>query len=423
LDPATAAYARLHTGRSPDGRRLLLELASRDVPRLDSPIDPMDLAEIARAVSSWRKWLETLFHYADAESACWQPERFEYSASVAGRGSAEPTSEVTLTAHRYDRDTIDWYEFDVNGEVNFGTRPNEAGAAVTRVVVPVPVTAPGLPAPRFWEFEDGRLNIAAIQPESTDLAQVLLVETLSGHGNDWYVIGVDLPVGRIIASTSLTVIDTFGVKTLLKPAGAPGTGQWGLFRHAMPADDSQPEGVSISNLLYLAPRLAQSLVGPVVEQVTLVRDEQANLGWAIEQVRESPLQVGVPLSDARPPSQPVDPGGAPQYRLFNRPPPHWIPLLPVREDASVQVRLARGAVADEVGTGLPVGSVTTILGGGETEALLIPEGEVPSEGLVIQRHYQAARWIDGSLHVWAAQSTRPAGSIPSANLRFDAVGE
>ncbi|UVO50210.1 hypothetical protein M0208_06620 [Sphingomonas sp. SUN019] len=422
LDSATASYARLHAGRSPDGRRLLAELAGRDVPRIDRAIDPGDIAEVREASAFWRKWLGALFHYADPEAACWQPARFEYTASLAGRRSPDQFGESTLTAHRYDRDTVDWYEFDVNGEVNLGTQPAEAGAAVTRTVVPAPVTAPGLPATRFWEFEDGRLNIAAIHPASTDLAQVLLVETLSGYGNDWYVIGVDLPVGRLIASSSLVVVDTFGAKTLLQPAGVNGTSRWGLFRHAMPADSDEAEGAAISNLLYLAPRLAQPLIGPVVEQVTLTRDEQANIAWAIEQMRESPLQAGVPLSDARPAELTGDPQAPPQYRLFRHMPPQWVPLLPIRAGPDEQIMLARGSVSDEAGGGQPVGSVTAILAGDGSGALLIPEEEVPDDGLVVQRHYQAARWSDGTLHVWAAYRARPAGSLPSANLRFDTVG-
>ena len=64
-----------------------------------------------------------------------------------------------------------------------------------------------------------------------------------------------------------------------------------------------------------------------------------------------------------------------------------------------------------------------MLAGGTDGALLIPEEEVPDDGLVVQRHYQAARWIDGTLHIWAAYRARPAGSLPSANLRFDSISE
>ena len=421
LDPATAAFARLHAGRSLDGRRLRSELAGRDVPRLDRAIEPGDVAEVRQAAAGWLAWLATLFDDADPDAVCWQPTRFEYTASMAGRRSADAFGETTLTAPRYDRDTIDWYEFDVNGEVNLGTRPDEAATTVTRTVVPAPVTSPGLPAARFWEFEDGRLNIAAIRPASTDLAQVLLVETLSSYGNDWYVIGVELPVGRLVESASLVVTDTFGVRTLLQPAGAMTSGRWGLFRHAMPVEEDEAEGVPISNLLYLAPRVAQPLIGPVVEQVTLTRDEQANVGWAIEQIVESPLQVGVTLSDVRPADPPGDPDVAPDYRLTHEPPPHWIPLLPVRTGPDEQVALARGSVLDVTGGRRLVESVTALLAGGTDGSLLIPEEEVPDDGLVVQRHYQAARWIDGTLHVWAAHRARPAGQLPSAGLRFDTL--
>lgn len=427
LDPATAGYARLHGGRSVDGRRLRGELAGRAVLRLDAPIAAGDVAELRAACADWLALVAGLFDEADADAACWQPDRFEYSASMAGRRSTDVFGETTLTAARYDSDTLDWYEFDVNGEVNLGTRPAEAGESVTRTVVPAPVTAPGLPAQRFWEFEDGRLNLAALKPAATDLAQVMLIETLSGFGNDWYVIGVDLPVGRLVASASLVVTDTFGVRTLLLPTGdsrlAQLGGPWGLFQHAMPFDDAAPEGVPISNLLYLAPRLAQPVLGPVVEQVVLARDEQANQGWAIEQLVESPLQTAIALSSTRPAEPPGDPDAAPDYHLAQSPPPHWIPLLPVRSGPGAQVRLARGSVLDVDGGRRVVHSVTGLLGGGPDGALLIPEEEVPDEGLIVQRSYQAARWIDGTLHVWAAHRTRISGELPASGVRFDFLTE
>lgn len=426
LDPATAAYARLHAGRSLDGRRLRGELQGRDLVRLGVEVAQADRAELRAAGADWLRLVDALFADADPAATSWQPARFEHTASFAGRMSAEPTSETTLTAHRYDSDTLDWYELDVNGEVNLGTTPAEAGQAVTRTVMPAPVTAPGLPARRFWELEDGRLNLAALRPAETDLGQLLLIETLSGFGNDWFVIGVDLPVGHLVSATSLVVTDTFGARTLLRPHGDHRLGttvRWGLFQHAMPVDRDEPEGVPITNLLYLAPRLAQPVVGPVVEQVVLARDEQANLGWAVEQLKESPLQVGVELSAARPPEPPGDPDVAPDYHLAQAPPPHWIPLLPVRVDGTEQVALARGSVLDLAGGRRVVSSVTALLGGGPDGALLIPEEEVPSGGIVVQRSYQSARWVDGSLHVWAAHRTRVSTGLPPSGVRYDYLAE
>ena len=60
-----------------------------------------------------------------------------------------------------------------------------------------------------------------------------------------------------------------------------------------------------------------------------------------------------------------------------------------------------------------------LLGGGPDGALLIPEEEVPVGGLLVQRSYQAARWVDGSLHVWAAHRTKVAESVPPSGVRYD----
>ena len=419
-DAATAGYVRLHGGRSLDGRRLRAELSGRPLPRFGEQVAAGDVAEVRAACADWLVLVQQLFADAEPATPSWQPARFEYTASISARLGASGFDETTLTAQRYDSDVLDWYEFDVNGEVNLGTTAAEAGESLVRTVMPAAVTAPGLPARRFWEFEDGAVNLSALAPAETDLAQVLLIETLSGYGNDWFVIGVDLPVGRLVRSTSLVISDTFGVRTLLHPVGtssAPADG-WSMFQQAMPYDAEAPEGASIRNLLYLAPRLARPLVGAVVEEVLLARDEVANLGWAIERVVESPLQAPVPLSSTRPPDPPGDPDVAPDYHLAQAPAPHWIPLLPVRTGPDEQIVLARGAVLDVAGRRV-VRSVTQLLGGGPDGALLIPEEEVPVGGLLVQRSYQAARWVDGSLHVWAAHRTKVADSVPPSGVRYD----
>ena len=81
----------------------------------------------------------------------------------------------------------------------------------------------------------------------------------------------------------------------------------------------------------------------------LLRDELANLGWAVERRLESPLEVGIETArdvvDLAP--APEAPREVPVYRLASPVPAHWIPLLPVRvADDSAEVRLARGAVLD-----------------------------------------------------------------------------
>ena len=153
-----------------------------------------------------------------------------------------------------------------------------------------------MPAPRFWEFEDARIDLGALQPGATDLPQLLLVETLSGYGNDWYVIPIDLPVGSLVESRSLVVTDTFGVQTLIRPTGDPAHRAARRVEHVLPLDAgstpatrqaSRPPTCSSSR------RRSAPLEGPVLEEVMLLRDELANLGWAVERRLESPLEVGL----------------------------------------------------------------------------------------------------------------------------------
>ncbi len=48
---------------------------------------------------------------------------------------------------------------------------------------------------------------------------------------------------------------------------------------------------------------------------------------------------------------------------------------------------------------------------------------MPVGGLIVQRSYQAARWVDGSLHVWAAHRTRVSSGLPPSGVRYDFLVE
>ena len=47
---------------------------------------------------------------------------------------------------------------------------------------------------------------------------MLLVEFALAYGNDWFVIPIEVDVGSLHRTRSLVVTDTFGVRTLIKPA-------------------------------------------------------------------------------------------------------------------------------------------------------------------------------------------------------------
>jgi hypothetical protein len=434
LDAASRGYLRVVAGRALDGRRLraaLARLSGNALPNIGTPIASGDAAELRAACAAWTAWADELFSQPSADDQAWQRERMEYAFSLATRTSADPFDEWTLTAEQYGGGALDWYSFDRNGEVNVGTTPGEAdeGEVVVRTSLPAPVTLRGMPAQRFWEMEDALLDFGTLQVGGTDLPQLLMIDAISGYGNDWFVVGIDLPTGSLVTTRSLVVTDTFGAQTLLRPNGHQETAAsdgWSVFQLAMPFDVGI-DGVPMTGGFLLAGTLVQPLEGAPIEEVLFLRDEQANIAWAVERRLTSPLEQAVDAStaalDAAAEPAPATDGDsdAPLYRLASAVPSHWIPLLPVRPDPdSAEIRLARAAVLDVAGGRRTIRSVAALLGDPD-EPMLIPEEEVPREGAVVRRSFQAARDADGRLHVWLTHRKSVGRGAGSSHLRFDTL--
>jgi hypothetical protein len=111
----------------------------------------------------------------------------------------------------------------------------------------------------------------------------------------------------------------------------------------------------------------------------------------------------------------------PAYRLASAVPTGWIPLLPVRAAPdSAEISLARGAVLDLDGGRRVVTSRARVLGDPDSE-LLIPEEEVPCAGVLVRRSFQAARDVDGRLHVLLTNGKSVGRGESSSGLRFDTL--
>lgn len=179
--------------------------------------------------------------------------------------------------------------------MNLGTQDDRAFRSIVQITIPAPVTVRGTPAVRFWEFEDARVEYGLMPAGPGDLAQLMMVEYTSSYGNDWFVIPVELQVGSLTTVDSLVITDTFGVRTLARPIGdrALPKPNWSLFQHAyLRTAGAASMGVA-SNLFFLAPALPRSLESKAPEDVLLMRDEMANVAWAIEKSTEGPLGVAV----------------------------------------------------------------------------------------------------------------------------------
>jgi hypothetical protein len=426
LDPASLAYLDVTGPRVPDGRRLYATLRGADgrvkLPA-DLPVAATDVAEVEKAAQSWIDWYESLFSEPDAADASWSAERMEYTFSVAARLS---DGEHILTAPEYYEGRLDWYAFDSNAEVSLSAITDGPPAEVVRTAIPAPPTFRGMPALRFWEFEDAQVDFGSVDAGPTDLARMLMVEFALAYGNDWFVMPIELDVGALYRTRSLVVTDTFGVRSLIPCSSdlAAPFSTWRMFQHSLTHGSglTRPE----SNLFFLAPTVLQNLESAPVEEVVLARDEMANVAWAIERLIESASEA--PLSryeddvarNGGAPSSPTTPPGSPpalRYRLASRVPSYWVPLLPVQTGTGL--RLQRGAVLDTQGVPRAVPALGRILESGH--ALSLFEEEVPREGARVTRSYQWTRWIDGSSHLWVGRRKGVGRGESSSNLRFDSL--
>jgi hypothetical protein len=110
-----------------------------------------------------------------------------------------------------------------------------------------------------------------------------------------------------------------------------------------------------SNLFFLPPSLLKSLEGRPIEEVLFLRDEMANLAWAVERLTESPTERPLNRFEAyleqkrrREPETAVKSSPASEalrYRLSTEIPDYWIPLMPTRIGQGLRLKLCSRRMA------------------------------------------------------------------------------
>ena len=159
LDPESLGFFDLVSSRVPDGRRLFSAFRSTSGGEIVIPpalkIAEADLAEVQKAARLWLQWYETLFSEPEQVNASWLPERMEYAFSI---GTGFGDGERVLTAPEYYEGHLDWYAFDENVDVTLGGQTDQAFTTIGRTAIPAPASFRGMPAARFWEFEDAQVN-------------------------------------------------------------------------------------------------------------------------------------------------------------------------------------------------------------------------------------------------------------------------
>jgi hypothetical protein len=430
LDTDSLRLLDLVGPRVPDGRKLhaALSPALRPAPPTKPALPPGlgilpgDVREVMDAAQAWLQWYDTVISEPGGVNPSWSPPRMEYGFSVAARTGA---GERVLRAQEYWGGQLDWHDFDVHEAASLGAGGDRDATTVTRTTIPAPVTYPGMPAARFWEFEDARVEFGAVSAGPEDLARMLLVEFALGYGNDWFVIPVDLATGSLCRTSSLVVTNTFGERFLIPSPQDAGQryAEWRMFQLSSVPQPGQPAAVGDPGLFLLPPTVVSSLGARPIEEVLFLRDEMANMAWGVERVVESAGERPLNRFEQIPHEAPEArrPQGGLLYKLASPVPNYWVPLLPVATSAGL--RLRRGRVLEPDGALEPVQAQGRVLNpdaaGGD--GLSIYEEEIPREGVRVTRGYRLARWQDGSTHLWIGRSKEVGRGEGSSGLRFDTL--
>lgn len=420
-------------------------------------------ADDAKAMlSTWLVWLDGLLYEGDPARSSWQRNRMEYAFALQA-------GDTSLEAGEYTDGHVDWEDFRATAVAAQADPVRQTFSVASRH--PTPVRYPGMPAERYWEFEDGNVNFAGAEAGVTDLLRLSVTEFALTFGNDWFLVPVRLPVGWIHRVSDFVVTDSFGIASSVNPIVNPQGSQWTMY--SVTADASL-QG-RFDHALFLPDSLDGVLEGAVLEETVLARDEMANLAWAIEYTVQGasgePLDRGLEAKSLAFQQRIDFDGGvnSPQlvYRLQTPVPANWTPLLPVRDTPidfadPLSIRLARAgmkrfypeASIEVIGAVDPAyvdflalldaqrDFVTPLaIGDGlrayvfyprgwllrrdplqpmaDDDVLLIEEEEVPRIGATLRRKFQYARSSDGRSWLWVGRSkTAGRGEVQSA-LRFD----
>jgi hypothetical protein len=419
-------------GRAIDGGKLLLHLregglASEGLGLVDPEKGSIDALGVI-----FLAWANKLYFEPQPEMQHWKPRQLEYEAGLSAPHGEQPAA---LSASEYHGGRLDWFNFDAVAPGELDAPGTRAAAQVTSFM-PTTIQFEGMPNTRHWTFEEGVTNFGNIDPDTTDIAKLLLIEFGLVFANDWFLLPMDLPVGSLTEIVGLAITNVFDERFWIEPAvtALDPVQTWRMFRLTSKgaADDR----------LFLPAATQAALESAPVESVVCLRDEVSNMVWGIETVvqlpdgfsrpgREVALELHAKYQAAVPPAvPPAEENDAKiKYSLMTSVPEHWIPFIPVHiEDDNREIQLQRAAMPRllEGLTGVIPEKIqprTQFLREGldadPAVSYYLAEEEVPRSGTILESAWQRCRWKGGRVITWLGIKRTVGRGEGSSGLAFD----
>jgi hypothetical protein len=437
-----AAFA----GRAMDGypwyQWLVANPSPRDFSTLPAPlvITAADAGTVDTLGDRFIAWFDQLIDQPlKPEENAWDPSRLEYRfqcSAPLGDGRKE------FTAEEYYLGDLDWYALDVAPATRVPADRPEVQSEIIQSFIPTSVEFAGMANPRWWTFEDRRVNFGAIKPDTTDIAKLLMLEFGLVYSNDWCIVPVPLAAGTVADVAGLAVTNVFGERLWIEPAGQMPEQVWQRWSMFTQHQVAPTESRTPSTSLLMLPTVPKVQEGEPLERVIIVRDEMANMVWGIEDTIPMPHGVGRSGHGAAaetlrfferllggPALAPLLVNDAKvRYEVMNTVPENWIPFIPVHVPGdNREIQLQRASlprrIENQVGPGDKIKPRTSLLREGldrlPQEAYFVHEEEVPRSGVQVTQSFQRTRWTDGRVVVWFGARKRVGRGEGSSGLQFD----
>lgn len=421
MDDASYRFFNLMRGKVIDGGELINNIGRNAYP---SSKTGKDYAVLEGATTQLKVIFNNYFESPRGDT--WDAYTLSHQFSLKNKTGG------TLEAKDYQSGHLDWYSFDESR----GITPPSGEPMETDFELPVNVSFASMPDKRLFSFEDSKIDLSMMDVKTGDLLKMMILHFALVSGSDWYTIPLEMEMGDICWIDQIIVRDVFGVCTKIENDGKKGArlangnalGVWDMFkiRNNNPREYNAEE-----HFLFLAPAASKRLESAPIEEVLFVRDEYANMIWAIEQrvadAMGNPkdgfdlhLELYGPFQS---PDDIQPEGQLPQFRLANTVPSNWIPYLPKHVEGSnkeielKRARMLRNEAADEP-TDEPtdIDPLTHLV---QNDLVLIREEAIPKAGVRLQLTKQRIRWTDGKTYVWIGRNVKTGKGEGNSGLRFD----
>lgn len=454
---------RIGTTKWTDGAKLYAAL-QEVLPTVHTWIvygDAGDQSLMENAIIEFNDWMTKTFNIQSEETA-WNPHRLEYTGGVAVPEDAQGQAATVMVSREYHHGSLDWHSFDIFPDQGHAPlydqlfMPASPGSSplITEeklTVFPTRIAYSGMPADRWWEMEDANVNFGRLKTENKDLAPLLVTQFGLMYSNDWNLIPIVSETGTLTGVKSVIVTDSFGIKTLVEPAGEGNNNDWHRWSMFNMHTEGVTDGYKLDQRLFIPPVVQDVQESDPIEQVEFVRDEMANLVWAIEttvpnymgggqegkhtaQLVNDHISGFITQSIEDQNGEVLDPleGVEIRYQLQNEVPCNWIPFVPANfgagpgQDPDVRmVRSRMRRVLPNIDALVnPANQVTHVL----PETHLVQEDRMPyyiydeellKSGIKVSTTYQRTRWIDGKTYVWVGRRKTAGRGEAWSNLQFD----